>query len=315
MDTKPPQIDVAVCTYRRAALFADCMDAIARQDLPAGARLRIVVADNNPTPLMRGEAARMQQRTGVEIAYVHAPKANISIARNACLDAATGDWLVFIDDDEIAGHGWLNHLMARAGETGADIVFGVSEPILPQSAPSWSRSGEFHANRLTGNDQPHNGYTCNVAMRRAALGPLRFAEPLGTTGGEDTLFFHQARAQGLSFAYAPDAVVREHIPESRVRIGWVLRRRYRSGQTHHMLCRDRERAGRIAIPALAKATWCLGVAAALALPAVAFAPLRGVAVRWLARGALHGGVVMAALGHAPLQEYRAVPPASPSLAV
>ena len=37
-----------------------------------------------------------------ELLYVHCPAANISIARNACLDNSSGDFLAFIDDDETA---------------------------------------------------------------------------------------------------------------------------------------------------------------------------------------------------------------------
>ena len=56
--------------------------------------------------------------------YLHAPARNISIARNACLEAASAPLVAFIDDDEIARPGWLAGLVADMDAPNADVVFG-----------------------------------------------------------------------------------------------------------------------------------------------------------------------------------------------
>lgn len=296
-------VDIGVCTYRRVDLVQQCIRALALQRLAADVAMRIIVADNNPRPLARQAIAELATQLGLDIAYVHAPHSNISIARNACIDAARGDWLAFIDDDEEARPDWLGRLLACARAERADVVFGVSEPVMPPGSPGWSVSGEFHANRMGPNDKPHNGYTCNVLMRRAAIGRLRFDPALGRTGGEDTLLFHQAHLGGLRFAYAPDAVVTESIHIGRASIGWVLRRRFRSGQIHHRLQPDGSAATRVALAAAAKAAWCAAMAA-LALGS------GSRMMRHAARGVFHAGVVAAALGRSPIEEY-AVPAPAP----
>jgi hypothetical protein len=43
-----------------------------------------------------------QSDLSLDCLYVHAPARNISIARNACLDAADAPLIAFIDDDETA---------------------------------------------------------------------------------------------------------------------------------------------------------------------------------------------------------------------
>lgn len=293
------RIDVCVCTYRRDSLI-DCLATVAAQTIRSDADVRIVVADNNDAPIMERAVRDAEARLAIPIAYVHAPARNISVARNACLDAATGDWVVFIDDDESAMPDWLDRLMARAD--GHDVVFGVSRAMLSENAPKWMRSGQFHSNSISGNDKPHNGYTCNVAMRRSAIADLRFSLPLGTTGGEDTLFFEEANEKGLRFAYAPDAIVVEEIPDSRANLRWLLRRRFRSGQTHHLLLqRQRKRGAGVVVLASAKLTACLAAAAVHF-----YSPVR--AASHLARGWFHLGVVAAAFGSADVQEY-ASPPA------
>jgi succinoglycan biosynthesis protein ExoM len=294
----PVTIDVCVCTFRRESL-STCLRSVARQDVGLDRTVRVIVADNDDRATLGGAMAALSHELDVPIAYIHAPARNISIARNACLDAATGDWVVFIDDDEEAPADWLDRLLTQAA--GADVIFGTSRAIMPDEAPGWMRSGVFHSNSLTGNDQLHNGYTCNVAMRRSAVAGLRFSVPLGTSGGEDTLFFEEAVRAGLRFAYQPDAEVTEPIPANRATLRWLLRRRFRSGQTHALLLARRgQGAARIAPLALAKAG-----ASFLALPLTIGSAEK--AARTVARGWFHLGVVAAALGKADLQEYGSPP--------
>lgn len=259
-------------------------------------RLRVIVADNDGTDTRRAEITAMGPALGLDLHYVHAPTRNISIARNACLDAATNGWFAFIDDDEIAEPDWIARLTADRDRH--DIVFGVSRAIYADDAPRWIVEGDFHSNRLAGNDASWNGYTANVLMRRdfVTKAALRFDLALGQTGGEDTLFFFNAMRAGARFGYAPHATVTEHTPPPRATLRWLALRRYRSGQIHHLILRQEGRAAKGALTALAKAAWCFG-----SLPIHLFARDRAAAK--LLRGCLHLGVVAAALGQRPYREY------------
>ena len=59
---------------------------------------------------------------GLPVLYLHAPACNISVARNACLRAATAPLVAFIDDDEIASPDWLVLLIAALEGSHADVV-------------------------------------------------------------------------------------------------------------------------------------------------------------------------------------------------
>ncbi len=291
-------IDVCICTFRREALQAT-LASLAGQVLPAGMRLRVIVADNDDAPVRRARIEAAGAALGLALTYVHAPARNISVARNACLDAARADWLAFIDDDEIAAPGWIMALLDR--RPGHDIVFGVSQARYPHpQTPAWVIAGDFHSNRIAGNDPAWNGYTANVLIDRrviAAAG-IRFQATLGQTGGEDTMFFFDARRAGARFGYAPDAIVTEDTPVERAGWRWLARRRFRSGQVHYLVLR-RGGAGRWAgLAAAPKAAACFALAL-LALPSrrrTAAAALRGV---------LHVGVLAAMAGFAPYREYAA----------
>jgi succinoglycan biosynthesis protein ExoM len=97
-------IDVLICTFRRASI-RDTLDSIALQDVPGHVCLRVVVADNDETPSAQDLITGLANRYPHPLHYLHAPARNISIARNACLDHATADWVAFIDDDETAPSG------------------------------------------------------------------------------------------------------------------------------------------------------------------------------------------------------------------
>lgn len=287
-------IDICICTFRRPSL-EKTLASIAAQELPSEITVRVIVADNDTTDQRRAEITSKGRELALDLLYVHAPERNISIARNACLDAATNDWIAFIDDDEEAAPDWIAALLTH--RAGADIVFGVSQARYPDPrTPQWVIDGDFHSNRIAGNDAPWNGYTANVLIDRGLVQPLklRFAVELGQIGGEDTAFFLTAYRAGARYRYAPRAIVYEDTPLGRARFSWLALRRYRSGQVHAMLLAD----GRIraAFSAATKAGVCFARAAVCL-------PRPNQARREALRGMLHAGVVASSLGFAAYREY------------
>jgi succinoglycan biosynthesis protein ExoM len=289
------RLDICICTFRRPSLVAT-IESIAAQDVRGTVALRIVVADNDETPSAQ-PLVTQAERFGVPIHYVHAPARNISIARNACLDAAETRWIAFIDDDEIAAPNWLARLLAARAS--AEVVFGRSHAVIGEDAPRWLRDGHFHHNSISARDGSHNGYTCNVLLDREFLQrhAIRFLEPLGQTGGEDTLFFHDVGKAGGRARYERRALVYEDIPPRRATLGWLTRRRFRAGQVHFLL-RRRDGAGSFReVPlALAKLAYCYAAAVAT-LPR----PRRAAAA--FLRGTLHLGFISSAFGARIYAEY------------
>lgn len=274
------------------------LESIALQELPAAISIRVVIADNDTTDIARTAIREYAETLGLLIRYVHAPARNISIARNACLDAAKSDWIAFIDDDEVALPDWIASLLAHRGSN--HIVFGVSQALYPdRSTPKWMVNGDFHSNRIAGNDKPWNGYTANVLIDRnfVMLKQLRFALELGQIGGEDTVFFFDAHRAGARFGYVPTAVVQESTSRARASFRWLALRRYRAGQIHYIIASRAGQGRRVAILAVVKivisALWAI---VTIPWPTRAF----GNALRAM----LHLGVVASSIGFAPYKEYR-----------
>jgi succinoglycan biosynthesis protein ExoM len=294
-------VDVGICTYRRAAV-TETLASLGRQALPGDVALRVIVADNDAAPQAEARVRAAAQDNGLDLTYVHAPARNISVARNACLDAGRGAFLAFLDDDETASPGWLAALMAEAERGGFDAVLGPVKAVYGADAPGWIAAGDFHSTRpAPSGGRILKGYAGNVLIRRSAVEArgLRFDLALGRQGGEDDDFFYRLTDTGGTIGFAPEALAFEAVPAQRASLGWLLRRAFRTGQSHAARVASRHRGpARLAQLGLAgaKGGACLA-GATISLPsAVARA-------RWLVRGALHAGVVARLAGFKTLELY------------
>src|SRR6185437_1196827 len=105
MTVGPPWIDVCICAFARREGLRRCLQSIAAQlDAP---RFRVLVADNHEQPVVATWIATDIPTLPFDVQVLHAPHSNIAVARNALLHASVAEWIVFIDDDEIAEPAWL----------------------------------------------------------------------------------------------------------------------------------------------------------------------------------------------------------------
>jgi succinoglycan biosynthesis protein ExoM len=136
-------------------------------------------------------------------------------------------------------------------------------------------------------------------MDAASISGRRFNLARGQTGGEDTEFFDHVHKAGGLIAYAAKAWVDEMVPPARATFGWLGRRRYRVGQTHGHLLRDKT-AGKALVRQLslvsAKVAFCFVSAVVTAVW-----PVRRN--RSMLRGIMHIGVLSGLVGVSEIRQY------------
>ncbi len=88
------RISVLITTYNRAALVGEAVESVLAQTRPAD---EIIVIDDGSTD---DTAARLAA-FGDRIRVVAKDNGGVSSARNAGLAAASGDWITFLDDDDV----------------------------------------------------------------------------------------------------------------------------------------------------------------------------------------------------------------------
>lgn len=293
-------VDVCICTFRRPGVV-ETLASVAAQAAVEGVRLRVVVADNDERPEAEARVREAADRLGLSLTYVHAPARNISVARNACLDAATGDFAIFLDDDETAAPGWLAALLKEAAK-GWDAVLGPVRAVYADDAPAWVKAADLHSTApVYAHGKIAKGYAGNALLRRATIEAraLRFDLALGRQGGEDDDFFYRLTDGGGTIGYAAEALAYEPAPAGRTSLRWLVTRSFRTGQTHGgRLLGEARGMGRIGHVVLAggKAAACVGIG-------LIQSPAEARRNAWLVRGALHLGVVARLAGVRTLQLY------------
>lgn len=293
-------IDVCICTYHRPHIF-ETLKALARQEGCDAVCVRVIVADNAVEPTAEAAICATGRALGLDFTYIHAPARNISIARNACLGAAHGDWIAFLDDDEYPSPDWLRKLLAEARRGRWDAVLGPVQAIYPEATATWLRIGDFHSDRPVWiRGRIETGYTGNALIRRRVIerAGISFCVEFGRSGGEDLDFFYRLRDAGGRIGFAPDALVVAAVPSSRLGLRYLLRRNFRRGQSHGTQqlrrCRRRDVPLNLTL-ALAKAS-VLGLAAACQIHACE-------RNRFLLRAALHCGAVIRLAGLSEIEVY------------
>lgn len=233
---RPGKVVVAVVTYRRPDDLAQLLPLLDRQraEVEAGSPwwVRLLVIDNDP----RGCAETVCADSGLAaLQYVREPVPGIAAARNRALQEAGGDdVLVFIDDDERPGPGWLHQLLATFARTGR---VGVAGPVVSTfGAPlhPWVIAGRFFDRR-----RHATGTLVDVAatnnllldLHRVRASGVTFDLAFGLSGGSDTLFVRRlGRAEG-PLVWCDEAVVTDVVPPTRCRRTWVVRRAFRAGNS------------------------------------------------------------------------------------
>jgi glycosyltransferase involved in cell wall biosynthesis len=114
-----PTFSVVICTYNRAAVLPRAIDAVLAQTF---GDFELVVVDDGSTDATADVVASVPDP---RVRYVHQANTGLGGARNVGVDNSSGDYVVFLDDDDVALPGWLQSLHARlVGEDCAVVCCG-----------------------------------------------------------------------------------------------------------------------------------------------------------------------------------------------
>jgi hypothetical protein len=135
LQLSPPPADltlsVVLPTRDRPALLARAVASVIAQRYPSW---QLVVVDDGDTGAVAETLATVQD---ARIAVVEGPRRGLGAARNAGLDAATGDVVCYLDDDNVMHPGWLCAVARVFAERGdVDVAYGVT--VAEHRAPGGS---------------------------------------------------------------------------------------------------------------------------------------------------------------------------------
>ncbi len=230
-----PHVSICICTYRRDELLRRLLAGIVKLDTQQGAfTFSVVVVDNDAAGSARAQVERFAAETAIPVAYDIEPERNFALVRNRTLSHATGEFIAFVDDDEVPVPEWLGRLLEIQTRTGADGVLGPVRPYFDSPPPAWIIRGKLCDRPVHPTEMVMQWTQCrsgNVLLKRSLFGPdaLQF-DPAYASGGEDVDFFKRAIRAGKRFVWCEEAPAYELVPPERIRKAYFLRRALLQGR-------------------------------------------------------------------------------------
>ncbi len=114
------RISVIMLTYNRERLVGRMIACIRAQTF---SDFEFIIVDNGSTD-RSGKIADEAAVDDLRIRVIHRTKGNIGSGRNTGLDAARGDYIAFVDDDDLCESDYLDFLYGLITEKDADVAIG-----------------------------------------------------------------------------------------------------------------------------------------------------------------------------------------------
>lgn len=276
------RICVTICTRERPAMLRRCLESVCAQAVPEGVAVTVAVVENHDRPASKPVVEAVAAETGWTIVHVLEPEMGIPFARTRCgrHAAETGhDWALYIDDDEEARAGWLAAFVEATRRYPADVYYGRVIPRLPPDTPAWMVKPDVNK-RATGTRlrkaEGHNTLVATRIFADPAAGGmgLAFDGTMRFSGGSDTEFFARVHDRGGRIVWIAEAEVDEIVPESRMTVGWQLKRAFRVAASLAQVQARRRGPASAAVKSLARgfgrSAWVVAIGLPLTLASLPF---------------------------------------------
>ena len=101
-------LNIIICTHNRAGQLQRVFACLAEQNAAPGCSWEVLVVDNASTDETRAVTeAAIAGRMLPGLRYVHEARPGLTPARRRGVADATGDWIAFVDDDNLLDPGWV----------------------------------------------------------------------------------------------------------------------------------------------------------------------------------------------------------------
>mgnify|MGYP001823976594 CR=1 FL=1 len=237
------KVSIILATYCRDDLLSTTLQGLADMDV-TDLDWEVLLVDNAGND----ETARISESfsTRIPLKFLVETAPGKNNALNAALHHASGDLIIFTDDDVVPDPGWAKALIDAASRWRGAAMFGgrilpkfpdgmssppIDDPVFKRIAYVISdgdfEEGECPAGKIWGP---------NMMVRRQVFDEgLRFDTNIGPSGnsyvmGSETEFLQRASNAGHIAVYIPSAVVHHQIRPEQLTPSWLYGRAFRVGR-------------------------------------------------------------------------------------
>ncbi len=180
------RVSVIIPAYNAADTIVSCLESVVD-----GADEVIVVDDGSSDG-----TADVIRKAYAGVVVLQQPNQGVSVARNAGLEAATGDYVAFVDADDQLFPGALRRACETVGENGPDLVVFRSFTGEEEQYPWVQRFQSGRDYSLTDIQGYIRGSVWGCFFKRNYLRRHSLRFPEGISMSEDLLFLNAAIARG-----------------------------------------------------------------------------------------------------------------------
>src|SRR3954453_3649613 len=141
-----PRVSVVVPIYNVEDYLEECLDSLAAQTFED---LEVVMVDDSSTDGSAAIAESFAARDPRFRVVRRAANGGLSAARNTGIDAATGEFLAFVDSDDLVAPDAYEKLVGALDQTGSDFASGNVHRLLPtRTRQAWFLARAFSKSQL-----------------------------------------------------------------------------------------------------------------------------------------------------------------------
>lgn len=187
-----PLVTIAITCYNYGEFVGDAIESAIDQTYP---NTRIHIYDDGSTDGSLEVINKFRNNTKIRI--ISRENKGIVFTRNQALEEAEGEFILFLDADNILTKDYLQKLYDTSLETSADITYADMQ-IISNTINQYQRMPEFDFGSLLVKNYID---VCSL-IRISAVGDTRFSEEMEELTHEDWDFFIDLAARGCKFAHA-----------------------------------------------------------------------------------------------------------------
>ncbi|QDT34641.1 glycosyltransferase [Thalassoglobus polymorphus] len=223
-------LSVIICTWNRAELLDRTLTSMHELHIPDGISWELIVVNNNCTD--NTDEVIQRHASKLPILRILEETPGQSHARNAALQAATGELLIWTDDDVVVAPDWIaQYLKAVRDWPEAAYFGGTVDPIYESPPPTWMEPhlkdlGAMlaihqygnHVSKFPEHDIPRG---VNMALPKKILEEFEFDTRLGNSEnsnlrGEDADLLRRLQSAGHYGVWVGPARVQHWVPTERL---------------------------------------------------------------------------------------------------
>jgi glycosyltransferase involved in cell wall biosynthesis len=233
-------VTTAVCTWNRSASLARTLEQMTGLVVPRDIGWELLIVNNCCTDGTDAVIASFADRLPVRRTFE--PRPGLANARNRAVAEASGEYVVWTDDDVLVDSDWLAaYCRAFRRWPDADVFGGPIEPLFEGEPPEWiprtmDRIGAVYGRQTLGTEPvalsadsvgagPYGG---NMAVRRDVQLRFPYDAGLGVSQerysiGEETEAIRRILSAGSEGWWTPEPRVRHWVPRASQTEAYVRR--------------------------------------------------------------------------------------------